>query len=91
MITSSLIGADVYNNQNEYLGEIKDFEIENGKTLSGVVVNVGGVLGIGGSYVLIDPSTMVLDRQDGSLKAFVDTSKESLKSAPKFTYDKANS
>lgn len=91
LTSSKLVGMTVYNNQNEKLGEIEDLTIDNGKTLSGVVVSVGGFLGIGESYVLIDPSTIVVNNDNGIWKAFVDTSKDTLKSAPKFTYAKAKS
>jgi len=46
-MSSNLIGAHVYNNQNEKLGEIQDLVIEDGKTITGVVVSVGGFLGLG--------------------------------------------
>jgi len=78
LMSSKLVGTTVYNNQNEKLGEIQDLTIDNGKTLSGVVVSVGGFLGIGESYVLIDPSTIVVNNDNGTWKAFVDTSKDTL-------------
>lgn len=87
-MTSKIIGTNVYNNQNETVGEIEDLVIENGKTITGVVVNVGGFLGMGESYVVLDPATVVLNQKDDTWKAFVDTSKDSLKNAPKFKYSK---
>lgn len=87
-MTSKIIGTKVYNNQNESVGEIEDLVIENGKTIAGVVVSVGGFLGVGESYVVLDPSTVVLNQKDDTWKAFVDTSKDSLKDAPKFKYSK---
>jgi sporulation protein YlmC with PRC-barrel domain len=86
LMSSKLIGTDVYNNQKEKIGEIKDLAIENGKTLTGVVVSVGGFLGMGESYVLVAPSSIALNKQDGEWRAYVNTDKDSLKSAPKFTY-----
>ena len=56
--------------------------------MKGVVVAVGGFLGMGESYVVLDPSTIVLNQKDGTWRAYVDTSKDNLKSAPKFTYSK---
>jgi sporulation protein YlmC with PRC-barrel domain len=88
LMSSKLIGAKVYNNQNESIGNVEDLVIDNGKTISGVVVSAGGFLGLGEHYVLIDPSSIVLNRKDGSLRAFIDTSKENLKNAPKFEYSK---
>jgi sporulation protein YlmC with PRC-barrel domain len=90
-MSSKLVGANVYNNQNESLGEIEDLVIDNGKTITGVVVSVGGFLGMGESYVVLDPSTVVLNEKDGKWRAFVDTSKDNLKNAPKFKYTKAKS
>jgi hypothetical protein len=89
LMSSKLVGANVYNNQNESLGEIEDLVVENGQTITGVVVSVGGFLGIGESYVVLDPSTIVLNERDGSWRAYVDTSKDNLKNAPKFNYTKA--
>ena len=90
-MSSKLVGVNVYNNQNKSLGEIEDLVIDNGKTITGVVVSVGGFLGMGESYVVLDPSTMVLNEKDGKWRAFVDTSKDNLKNAPKFKYTKARS
>ncbi|CCD91583.1 PRC-barrel domain protein precursor (fragment) [Bradyrhizobium sp. ORS 375] len=86
VLSSKLIGAGVYNNQNESLGSIEDLIIENGRAVSGVVVNVGGFLGFGESYVVLDPSTVVLTRKDGDWKAFVNTAKDT----PKFSYSKTH-
>jgi sporulation protein YlmC with PRC-barrel domain len=88
VMSSKIVGANIYNNQNDSVGEIEDLVIDNGKTITGVVVSVGGFLGLGESYVVLDPSTIVLNQKDGKWKAFVDTSKDNLKNAPKFTYSK---
>ncbi len=88
--SSKLVGKNLYNNKNENVGEIEDLVIDNGKTVTGVVVSVGGFLGLGERYVLVDPSSIFLHRADGSLKAMVDTDKDALKNAPKFKYNKKN-
>lgn len=90
-MTTKLLGANVYNNQKEKLGEIEDLAIENGRDVTGVVVSVGGFLGIGESYVVLDPKTVVVSQKDGTWQAFVDTTKDTLKNAPKFTYSKKKS
>lgn len=88
IMASRLEDVDVYNNQNEDIGEIEDLVIKDGKTISGVVVSVGGFLGIGDRYVLLDPSSIVLADQNGTLRAMVNTSKDELTNAPEFKYDK---
>ena len=89
--SSKLVGKNLYNNKNETVGEIEDLVIDNGKTVTGVVVSVGGFLGMGERYVLVDPASIFLHRADGKLKAMVDTDKDTLKNAPEFKYDKKNS
>ncbi|MHC2104242.1 PRC-barrel domain-containing protein [Methylobacterium sp. CM6246] len=91
VMSSKLIGTTVYNNKNETVGEIEDLAIENGKTLTGVVVSVGGFLGIGESYVVLDPATLAISDKDGTWAAHADTDKDTLKNAPKFTYSKKKS
>lgn len=54
----------------------------------GIVASVGGFLGIGESYVVLDPALITLADQDGKLKAFVDTSKDDLSKAPKLDYSR---
>jgi len=90
-VASRILGLKVYNNQNEALGEISDLVINNGRTLSGIVVGIGGFLGIGKSYVLIDPASMVISTRDSVMRANIDTSRDNLKAAPKFTYEKVGS
>ncbi len=90
LMSSKLVGLDVYNNQNEKVGQIADLAIDNGKTVNGVVLSVGGFLGIGESYVLVDPASLAVSNADGSWKAYINTSKDTLKNAPKFTYNAAN-
>ena len=86
--SSKLVGKNLYNNKNETIGEVEDLVIDNGRTVTGVVVSVGGFLGMGERYVLVDPSSIFLHKADGKLKAMVDTDKDALKNAPEFKYNK---
>lgn len=88
-LSSRLIGTNLYNVQNESLGEIEDLVIENGRTITGIVVSVGGFLGMGERYVAIDPSSITLHVENKNIvKATVDTTKDNLKNAPTFDYSK---
>lgn len=91
VMSSKLIGTTVYNNKNENVGEVEDLAIENGKTLTGVVVSVGGFLGLGERYVVLDPSTLAVSDKDGKWAVHADTDKDTLKNAPKFEYSKKKS
>lgn len=50
---SKLIGVDVYNQQNERLGEINELIIEKSGRVAGAVIGVGGFLGVGEHDVLV--------------------------------------
>ena len=91
IMSSNLVGIDVYSKQNEKLGKVEDLAIKGGKTIKGLVLSVGGFLGVGEKYVLVDPATVVVNEQNGTWKAFVDMSKDALKSAPEFKYNKGKS
>lgn len=90
IVVSKLLGLKVYNTQNESVGEIEDLVIDNGRTLSGIVVGFGGFLGMGKNYVLIDPASIVISTRENEMRANVDTSKGNLKEAPKFSYEKTS-
>lgn len=88
LVTSKLVGVDIYNKQDENIGEISDIVVGDGKSVIGVVASVGGFLGLGTSYVVIDPASLALTDDNGTWKAYVDTNKDDLSKAPKFDYDK---
>jgi hypothetical protein len=88
LVTSKLVGLNIYNKQNEDIGAISDVVIGGGKSVIGIVASVGGFLGLGESYVVLDPSSVALADQDGTWKAFVDTTKDDLTKAPKLDYSK---
>lgn len=88
LMTSRLIGIDIYNKQNETIGEISDVVIGDGKSVIGIVASVGGFLSIGESYVVLDPASVALAEVDGTWKAYVDTTKDDLSNAPKLDYSK---
>ncbi len=87
-MSSKLVGQDVYNNQGDEIGNVADLVIDNGKTITSVVLSVGGFLGMGDHYVLIDPFSMVLSEENG-LHGVVDTNRDNLKNAPASSYKKS--
>jgi sporulation protein YlmC with PRC-barrel domain len=50
---SKLIGVDVYNQQNEKLGEIDELIIDRSGRVAGAIVGVGGFLGMGERNVMV--------------------------------------
>ena len=88
MTASSLMRTDVYNLQDERLGQIEDLVIGGGREIAAIVVGVGGFLGIGERYAALPPSAVVLTRQpNGSMRAVVDASRDQLRNSPEFKYE----
>ena len=82
---SDLIGLDVYNPNNESIGEIADLIIDDGKNLRAIVLDVGGFLGIGEHRVAVSPASVVIEKRGDELeRAIVNATKDSLEKAPEF-------
>ena len=50
---SKLIGVDVYNNQNEKIGEIDELIMTSNGQIAGAMIGVGGFLGMGERNVMV--------------------------------------
>src|SRR5271165_3454937 len=58
MLSSNVVGLDVYNDQNNDIGKIQDIVFDNSKKLMGYIVWVGGFLGMGTHYVAVEPESV---------------------------------
>jgi hypothetical protein len=54
--SSKLIGVNIYNEQNEKLGDINEIILNKEGKVLGYVIGVGGFLGMGEHDVLVEPS-----------------------------------
>ena len=54
--SSKLIGVNVYNEQNEKLGDINEIVLDPTGKVTGYVVGVGGFLGMGEHDILVEPA-----------------------------------
>jgi sporulation protein YlmC with PRC-barrel domain len=52
--SSKLIGLNVYNDQNEKLGDINEILLDKSGKVEGVVIGVGGFLGMGEHDIKVD-------------------------------------
>ncbi len=85
--SSKLVGMAVYNRANERVGDINDLIVAADGKVARAVIGVGGFLGIGEKLVAIDFTDIQLNRDaDGKMRAVVNSTKESLESAPDFKY-----
>ncbi len=97
---SKLIGVDVYNQQNEKLGEINELILNSSGQVAGAVIGVGGFLGMGERDVMVplnqlrfanEGTTTTGSARDGDRKwypdrAVLNTNKDQLKQMPEFKY-----
>ena len=86
MFSSKLKGVNVYNQNNESIGEISDLAIENDK-VDALILSVGGFLGLGEHYVAVSPGTVGIKRdKNDKWVGVMNTTKDALKAAPEFKY-----
>jgi sporulation protein YlmC with PRC-barrel domain len=56
--SSKLIGLNVYNDQNEKLGDISEILLDKSGKVDGVVIGVGGFLGMGQHDIMVEMSKL---------------------------------
>ena len=47
MLSSNVVGLDIYNQQNNDIGKIQDVAFDSSKKITGYILSVGGFLGMG--------------------------------------------
>jgi hypothetical protein len=98
---SKLIGVDVYNNQNEKIGEIDELIMTSNGQIAGAIIGVGGFLGMGERNVMVPLSQLRFANDNGAAttgaardgdrkwypeRAVMNTNKEQLTGMPEFKY-----
>jgi hypothetical protein len=84
-LASNLIGATVYSQDDQSIGDINDIILSPQGQPSQVIVGVGGFLGLGEKDVVLDMSKLkIAALEDGKLKIVVETSSDELKNMPAF-------
>lgn len=91
MRASKLIGAAVKNPAGETIGDVNEVLFDNTGKVNAVVVGVGGFLGMGEREVAITFGSlrMAPGGDDGRTVITIDATKETLKSAPVWTWPRA--
>jgi hypothetical protein len=84
---SKLIGTSVKNDANETIGSINELVFGRDGRIAAVVIGVGGFLGIGEREVGVNfESLRVSHDTNGRLVAMLNLTKDTLKSAPAWTW-----
>jgi sporulation protein YlmC with PRC-barrel domain len=91
MLSSNVVGLDIYDTSNNDIGKIQDVAFDSSKTVKGYVVSVGGFLGMGSRYVIVDPGSVnvMYDNANKRWHASMNATKDQLKAAPEFKYEGA--
>ncbi|MBV9289553.1 MAG: PRC-barrel domain-containing protein [Hyphomicrobiales bacterium] len=88
MLSTNIVGLDIYNDQNNNIGQIHDVVVDPSKKIAAYILSVGGFLGMGTRYVAVDPGSVNIeyDRNNKAWRAAMNATKDQLKAAPEFKY-----
>jgi sporulation protein YlmC with PRC-barrel domain len=86
---SNYYDQDVYDNQNNKIGDVNDILVDKEGRVSAVIVGVGGFLGVGEKDVAVPFNALKVAEKDGDRYLVMNTSKEALEKAPGYTYDRS--
>lgn len=88
MLSTNLVGLDVRNGERKDVGKIHDLVVNEDNSITGYVVSVGGFLGMGTHYVVVDPASLAIsyDADARVWRATMNATKDQLKAAPEFKY-----
>ena len=79
---------DVYDQNNAKIGEIMDVLVNQDGQVNALIIGVGGFLGAGEKDVAVSFNTVKATKKDNKIHLTMDTTKDALKAAPSFKYDR---
>jgi sporulation protein YlmC with PRC-barrel domain len=79
---------DVYDQTNTKIGQIMDVLVGQDGQVSALIVGVGGFLGAGEKDVAVSFNTVKATKKDNKIYLTMNTTKDALKAAPGFKYDR---
>ena len=80
----------VYDPKENKIGDVDDVLIDKSGKITGLVIGVGGFLGVGEKDVIVPFSAVKTTKKNDKWWLTADESKDDLKNAPGFKYDKAS-
>ena len=80
----------VYDPKEAKIGDIDDVPVDKTGKVTGLVVGVGGFLGAGEKDVIVPFAAIKTSKRNDKWWLTMDATKDELKSAPGFSYDKAS-
>jgi hypothetical protein len=86
---STYYNEDVYDTQDNKLGDVNDILLDASGKVSAVIVGVGGFLGVGEKGVAVPFNALKVAEKNGDRYLVMNATKEALESAPGYIFDKA--
>jgi sporulation protein YlmC with PRC-barrel domain len=80
----------VYDPKESKIGDIDDVLLDKSGKVTGLVVGVGGFLGAGEKDVIVPFTAVKMAKKNDKWWLTLDETKDDLKTAPGFSYDKAS-
>ncbi len=90
MSVTNYYKQSVYDPAETKIGEIDDVLLDKSGKISGLVLGVGGFLGVGEKDVIVPFEAVKMMHKDNKAWLAIDETKDSLKNAPGFSYDRAS-
>ncbi|MBR1207244.1 MULTISPECIES: PRC-barrel domain-containing protein [unclassified Bradyrhizobium] len=81
---------NVYDPKESKIGTIDDVLVDKAGKVTGLVIGVGGFLGAGEKDVIVPYTAVKSQKKDDKWWLTLDETKDSLKAAPGFKYDRAS-
>ena len=88
LLVSNIHNQNVYDPQENKIGEIKDLVLDRGGKVSAAIISVGGFLGIGEKDVAVAFSDLQATERNNKWWLTVNATKDELKNATGFRFDK---
>lgn len=79
---------DVYDQSNTKIGQLTDVLVAQDGQVTALIVGVGGFLGAGEKDVAVSFNTVKPTKKDNKIYLTMNTTKDALKAAPGFKYDR---
>jgi sporulation protein YlmC with PRC-barrel domain len=87
---SNYYKQSVYDPKENKIGDVDDVLVDKAGKVTGLVVGVGGFLGAGEKDVIVPFQAVKTAKKNDKWWLTLDETKDGLKNAPGFTYDKAS-
>jgi sporulation protein YlmC with PRC-barrel domain len=81
---------DVYDPQQSKIGSVDDVLVDKSGKVTGLVIGVGGFLGAGEKDVIVPFTAVKSEKKNDKWYLTLDETKDSLKGAPGFQYNKTS-